>query len=97
MILVVTCYGYSTFLPGNFTVGTFFTYYAMVIIAIVNFGVWKIIKRTSFKKPEEADLVWDRPMIERYELSTPDRDIGFWNEMLLLLGIKRTKVEQTDI
>ncbi|KAJ5096107.1 general amino acid permease [Penicillium alfredii] len=96
MICVVTCYGYSTFLPGHWNVGTFFTYYAMVFLAILTFSGWKLIKRTKFVNPLEADLVWDRPAIERYELTTLDRDIGFWGEMLQMVGIKREKVDETQ-
>ncbi|RKK77475.1 hypothetical protein BFJ69_g6241 [Fusarium oxysporum] len=34
---VVCCYGYSTFLPGNFTISGFFTYYTMVLVAPITF------------------------------------------------------------
>ncbi|RKL39147.1 hypothetical protein BFJ70_g6128 [Fusarium oxysporum] len=34
---VVCCYGYSTFLPGNFTISGFFTCYTMVLVAPITF------------------------------------------------------------
>ncbi|KAH7218086.1 amino acid permease/ SLC12A domain-containing protein [Fusarium oxysporum] len=34
---VVCCYGYSTFLPGNFTISDFFTCYTMVLVAPITF------------------------------------------------------------
>ncbi|EMT64511.1 General amino acid permease AGP2, partial [Fusarium odoratissimum] len=33
----VCCYGYSTFLPGNFTISGFFTCYTMVLVAPITF------------------------------------------------------------
>lgn len=88
-ICVVVCYGYVNFMPGSFSISSFFTHYAMVFLAILTFFGWKIVKRTKFVKPHEADLVWDRPAIERYELTTLDRDIGFWREMMELFRLKK--------
>ncbi|EWY80249.1 hypothetical protein FOYG_16291 [Fusarium oxysporum NRRL 32931] len=34
---VVCCYGYSTFLPGNFTISGFFTCYTMVLVTPITF------------------------------------------------------------
>jgi yeast amino acid transporter len=88
-ICVVVCYGYVNFMPGSFSISSFFTHYAMVFLGILTFSGWKIFKRTKFVKPLEADLVWDRPAIERYELTTLDRDVGFFREMMQLLRIKK--------
>ena len=41
-------------------------------------------------KASEADLVWDRPTIDAYEQSFVDPPIGFWREMLQLVGIGRS-------
>jgi amino acid transporter len=68
----------------------------MVFLAILTFSGWKIVKRTKFVKPHEADLVWDRPAIERYELTTLDRDIGFWREMMELLRFKKKKEDREE-
>ncbi|KAH8691656.1 putative general amino acid permease [Talaromyces proteolyticus] len=95
-VCVVVCYGYAAFLPGHWSISDFFTHYAMVFLGILTFFGWKIIKRTKFVKPHEADLVWDRPAIERYELTTLDRDIGFWNEMLAMVRIRRKKFDNEE-
>jgi amino acid transporter len=58
MIITVTCYGYTTFLPGHWDVGTFFSYYTMLLPAPLIFGGWKIAKRNKFVRSSEADLVW---------------------------------------
>ena len=92
MLLVVGGYGYTTFLPGWWDVGTFFSYYTMVFVAIVTYTGWKIIKRTKVVRPEETDLVWDRPVIDAYEASLTDEPERFWNEILLMLRLRRRKV-----
>lgn len=95
-ILVVGCYGYETFLPGAWDVGTFFSYYTMVFVAILTYGFWKIIYRTKVVKPEEADLIWDKPIIDTYENSLKTQPEGFWNEVLQMLRMKKKKHELTD-
>ncbi|QGA16060.1 hypothetical protein EYB26_003727 [Talaromyces marneffei] len=92
-ICVVVCYGYVNFMPGSFDISSFFTHYAMVFAAIILFFFWKIYKRTKFVKPHEADLVWDRPAIERYELTTLDQDTGFWRELIEIIGLKKKMSE----
>lgn len=67
------------FLPGSWDVGTFFTYYTMIFVCIVLFAGWKIVKRTKFVKPEDADLVWDKPVIDKYEESI-DPPLGIWQD-----------------
>ncbi|KAJ5905754.1 uncharacterized protein N7473_002670 [Penicillium subrubescens] len=91
MTCVVCCYGYSTFLPGKFTVGGFFTYYTMVLAAPVLFFGWKIFKRTKFIKATEADLIWDRPVIDAYEATFTEYSPGFWTEILQMFGFRRKK------
>ncbi|KAJ4364696.1 hypothetical protein N0V83_009293 [Neocucurbitaria cava] len=85
-IVVVFVYGYSTFLPGAFTLESFFTYYTMVGVAPILFVFWKLFKRTKWLKPQEVDLVWDAPVIDAYEASfvSPPQ-----TEMLQLVGLKR--------
>ncbi|EXL46467.1 hypothetical protein FOCG_12353 [Fusarium oxysporum f. sp. radicis-lycopersici 26381] len=70
---VVCCYGYSTFLPGNFTISGFFTCYTMA---------------------SEADLVWERPLIDAYE-ATFEVPVGFWTEIIQMFGPKRNKKSGT--
>mgnify|MGYP001940399640 CR=1 FL=1 len=88
-IVVVFVYGYSTFKPGNFTLESFFTYYTMVGVAPILFIFWKVLKRTKWLKPHEVDLVWDAPLIDAYEASFITPPVGFWTEMLQLVGLKR--------
>lgn len=97
MTTIVCVYGYSTFLPGNWTVGGFFTYYTMVLAAPLLFFGWKLIKRTKFIKPYEADLVWDRPVIDAYEATFTDYAPGFWTEILQMFGLRRNHKEHRQV
>lgn len=54
----------------------------MVGVAPILFIFWKVIKRTKFVKPHEADLVWDRPVIDAYEETFYGPPSSFWKEML---------------
>jgi amino acid transporter len=89
LIMVLGAYGYSTFLPGKFTIEGLFTYYTMVFLAPLTFGFWKLYKKTKWLKPHEVDLVWDAPVIDIYEASFITPPVGFWTEMLQLVGFKR--------
>ncbi|KAI5465285.1 amino acid permease/ SLC12A domain-containing protein [Mariannaea sp. PMI_226] len=93
LTLVVCVYGYSVFLPGSWDVGTFFTYYTMVLVTPVLYLGWKFTKRTRIIKSTEADLVWEKPLIDAYETAYDEPDIGFWNEILAMAGIKRNKTD----
>ena len=55
------------------------------------FIFWKILKKTKFVKPEEADLEWEKGLVDAYEASFTTPPVGFWQEMGQLVGIKRTK------
>ncbi|KAJ9632179.1 hypothetical protein H2203_000582 [Taxawa tesnikishii (nom. ined.)] len=98
MIVVVGCYGYTTFLPGYWDVGTFFSYYTMVFVAIVTYLGWKLLKRTKVVKPAEADLIWDKPVIDLYESLLENNPPGFWAEIRQMIGLgkKRTNVLPND-
>ncbi|KAK3670370.1 hypothetical protein LTR78_009723 [Recurvomyces mirabilis] len=87
MVCIVSCYGYSSFTPWS--VSTFFSYYTMVIVSPALFIIWKVLKRTKFVKPHEADLMWERPVIDAYEGTFIDPPVGFWTEMLDLVGLGR--------
>ncbi|KAL4787345.1 amino acid permease/ SLC12A domain-containing protein [Aspergillus varians] len=82
MFTVVCCYGYSSFTPWS--IEDFFTNYTMVLLAPILFTGWKLVHKTKFVKPHEADLVWEAPEITNYEeeLSIIDPPTGFWEEML---------------
>ena len=91
LTMVVTCYGYTVFLPGQFAIDTFFTYYMMVLVAPVLFFGWKLFKRTKFIKPHEADLVWQKAAIDAYEASYDEPTAGFWTEIGQMFGFRRNK------
>ena len=88
-IIVVLVYGYETFLPGKFTLSGFFTYYTMVGVTPAMYLIWKLLKRSRIVPSRDLDLVWDRPVIDRYESTFLDPPVGFWNEILALVGIRR--------
>lgn len=91
MIFTVTCYGYTTLLPGYWDVGTFFSYYTMVFMAPLLWGGWKLVKKTKMVKPHEADLVWERPLIDAYEAALVDEHKGFFQEVGEMMGLRRRK------
>ncbi|OBW66882.1 MAG: UBC-like protein [Aureobasidium pullulans] len=80
MIMIVTCYGYTSFAPWS--TSNFFIYYTMLLLGVVTFTFWKVFKRTTMVRPHTADLVWERPAIDAYEASFLDPPNSFWNEML---------------
>lgn len=57
MIFTVIMYGYSTFLPGWWDTGTFFSYYTMVFVCPILYVGWKVVKKTKVVKPEEAGML----------------------------------------
>lgn len=61
----------------------------MVIVAPVLFVFWKLLKRTKFVRSADADLVWERPIVDAYEASFISPPVGFWTEMLQLVGFRR--------
>ena len=94
MSLIVCTYGYSAYGPGpggKFSVQNWFIYYAMLILAPILFIGWKLIKRTKFVGAYEADLVWERPTIDAYEATFTSPPVGFWQEMIQLVGLGRRK------
>ncbi|KAI0023969.1 amino acid permease/ SLC12A domain-containing protein [Xylariomycetidae sp. FL0641] len=93
MIIIEAIFGYTVFLPGNWNTGDFFSYYTMALIAFVSFTSWKLIKRTSFVKPHEADLIWDKPLIDAYEASFTEPPTRFRDEIReMITRKKKTKV-----
>lgn len=89
MILVTILYGYPAYKPWDLS--TFWSDYTMQIVIPPLFLIWKIIKRTKFVKSHEADLVWERPLIDAYEASFTDPPTSFWRECGQLVGLGRTK------
>lgn len=61
----------------------------MVFVAIVTYSGWKIFKRTKIVKANEADLIWDRPAIDRYEAIYMTEQIGFWRACINMFKKKK--------
>ena len=61
----------------------------MVLTAPILFVFWKVVKKTKWLGPHEVDLVWDAPLIDAYEASFITPPVGFWTEMLQLVGLRR--------
>jgi yeast amino acid transporter len=96
MIFTVSTYGYTTLLPGNWDIGTFFSYYTMIFLCPILYCGWKITKRSPVIKPQEADLVWERPVIDAYEAAYIEKDISLWAEIKEMAGFKNKQVDQVE-
>jgi amino acid transporter len=92
MTLIVFTYGYSSFSPWSNT--DFWSHYAMVVVSPVLFLGWKLFKNTRRVRPSEADLVWERPVIDAYEASFMSPPVGFWTEIVQLVGFRREKIDR---
>jgi amino acid transporter len=97
MTFTVIMYGYTTFLPGWWNTGTFFSYYTMCFVSpLLGIG-WKLIKKTKIVKPEEADLIWDRPLIDAYEAAlVDDGSHGFWDDCAKAAGLRKKVPRHED-
>jgi len=93
--IITIFYGYKSFAPWG--VDKFFRNYTMQILAPILFFGWKLLKKTRFVKPHECDLVWEAPIVDRYEASCIDPPTGFWQEILMLVGIGRNKKRSADL
>ncbi|CCF39572.1 histidine permease [Colletotrichum higginsianum] len=96
MTFMVTCFGYATFLPGRWDTLTFFSYYTMIFVGIITFSSWKLLKRTRFIPAAEADLVWDKPIIDAYEAQFTEPPTRFRDDIRKILGWKKTREEAMD-
>jgi amino acid transporter len=69
----------------------------MVILAPILFCFWKFVKGTRLVRPEAADLVWERPIVDSYERSTLSKPQGFWAEMGEWVGLRKRKVGDVEV
>lgn len=98
MVFVVATFGYTIFLPGNFNVEDFFFTYTMVLVGICTFLGWKIFKRTSFVSPHQADLVWDKPIIDAYEAKFTEPPPRMRDAFKKLIGRgKKTELQSPEV
>ncbi|TRX92488.1 hypothetical protein FHL15_006655 [Xylaria flabelliformis] len=81
MIIIEGIFGYTVFIPGHWSVADFFPPYTMAFVTILLYFGWKIVKRTKFVKPLEADLVWERPQIDAYEATFTEPPTRFRDEL----------------
>ncbi|KAF4980693.1 hypothetical protein FZEAL_3361 [Fusarium zealandicum] len=88
--VIILTYGYYAFRP-KFSVEVFFQNYSMQILAVLLFCGWKLLHRTRYVRPHEVDLVWERPLIEAYENTFTEPAVGFWVEMLQLIGLCKNR------
>ncbi|KAL4921998.1 amino acid permease/ SLC12A domain-containing protein [Aspergillus aurantiobrunneus] len=86
---IVIFYGYGSFRPWD--IASFFTNYTIVMLAVVTFSVCTIVKRKRVVGPLEADLVWERPVVDCYERAALEGPRGFWVELLEWVGVRRVK------
>lgn len=68
----------------------------MVFACPLLYGGWKIAKRTKVVRPEDADLVWERPTIDRYEAEVGELHVGFWEEVRGMMGFGGKKGRHVD-
>jgi len=61
----------------------------MCFVCVVLYVGFKIVKKTKVVKSQEADLVWERPIIDAYEASVAESHIGFWEEVRIMMGFKK--------
>lgn len=87
MIFIVFTYGYASFKPWS--VDGFFTNYTMVLLAPILYFGWKLIHKTKIVKPAEVDLIWEAPGIDAYEATFYNKPLGFWTEILRLVGLRK--------
>ncbi|KAI5926859.1 amino acid permease/ SLC12A domain-containing protein [Camillea tinctor] len=92
MTAVVCVYGYSVFLPGKWEVSTFFTYYTMLLVAPILYFGWKIFKGTKIIRPEDVDLVWQKPAIDAYEAGFEEEVVSFWTDIARIAGFRKSRV-----
>lgn len=79
--------GYRSISPWDPT--GFVTSYLMQMVAPALFFGWKFFKRSKYIKPEDVDLVWERPLVDAYESSCSEPPTTFWREMAQLVWLQK--------
>ncbi|CAK9441141.1 uncharacterized protein LODBEIA_P50100 [Lodderomyces beijingensis] len=66
-IIMVVILGYHVLMPGRWSIDDFLFSYIMIFVSLAVFIAWKLIKKTKFVKPSEADLTSGLDEIEAHE------------------------------
>ena len=67
----------------------------MVIVDPLLYIFWKLFHKTKVVKPEEVDLVWERPIVDAYEDSFTSPPVGFWTEVAQMVGLRKGKKDNS--
>ncbi|KAK3935078.1 amino acid permease/ SLC12A domain-containing protein [Diplogelasinospora grovesii] len=78
--VIILFNGFSVFIDGNWNVSDFVAAYIGIPVFFVLFGVWKILKRTKWKSPLEADLHTGKAALDAEDGHWPDQVPRNWLE-----------------
>ncbi len=65
--IILLTNGYGVFLKGYWSFANFFTAYFTIVFFLVIYLGWKVVKRTSFVKPEDMDFTSGLREVEVHE------------------------------
>lgn len=65
--IIVGIKGYEVFMPGRWSTNTFLFDYVMIFVSIAVFIAYKVLKKSKYIKPEDADLQTGLEEIEEHE------------------------------
>lgn len=95
-LAVTVFYGYRSLVP--FSVSGFVTCYFMPLLVPCLYIGWKFIKKTSFIRAKDIDLIWEAPLIDAYEASLDEPPVGFWKDIWLMVrGWCSNKHQNPDV
>lgn len=64
---IIGILGYHVFMPGHWSVDDFLFSYVMIFVSLAVYILWKVIKKTKFIRPADADLISGLDEIEAHE------------------------------
>ncbi|EON99118.1 putative general amino acid permease protein [Phaeoacremonium minimum UCRPA7] len=65
--IILITNGYGVFIKGHWSFSGFFTAYFTIVLFLVIYLGWKIVKRTSFIKPQDMDFQTGMAEVEAHE------------------------------
>jgi len=71
--VVLLLNGFNVFVTGNWDVSDFIAAYIGIPIYFILFGFWKILKRTKWRSPLEADLFSGKEVIDAEDAQWPEQ------------------------